>query len=211
LQQPCKAAIVAADILTQIHTSTNPCGYASLSNKARRQVTNRGHCHKAERQCGVHRYASGRLLAQRQAAAQWQGSTISISRSKSMRFILNKGPVAAAIALLCGSALAQETVVLLGHVAPMSGEQAQYGQDNANGAILAVEDLNAKGVTIGGKKVKFDLLNEDDGADPKQATAVAYKLVDAKVNGGAWRSLPNATGSASRWTCGSMRPMSMTR
>jgi branched-chain amino acid transport system substrate-binding protein len=100
-----------------------------------------------------------------------------------MRFIVKNVPVAAAIALLCGSALAQESVVLLGHVAPMSGEQAQYGQDNANGAILAVEDLNAKGVTIGGKKVRFELVNEDDGADPKQATAVAYKLVDAKVNG----------------------------
>ncbi|WP_286758126.1 branched-chain amino acid ABC transporter substrate-binding protein, partial [Ralstonia sp. RL] len=41
----------------------------------------------------------------------------------------------------------------------------------------------AKGVTIGGKKVKFELLAEDDGADPKQATAAAQKLVDAKVNG----------------------------
>lgn len=79
--------------------------------------------------------------------------------------------------------LAQELVVKLGHVAPMSGGQAHYGRDNANGAILAVEDLNAKGVTLGGKKVKFQLLMEDDAADPKQGTAVAQKLVDAKVNG----------------------------
>ena len=100
-----------------------------------------------------------------------------------MQFMSKKGPVAAAIALLCGSALAQETVVRLGHVAPMSGEQAHYGRDNANGAILAVEDLNARGITIGGRKVRFELLNEDDAADPKQGTAAAYKLVDAKVNG----------------------------
>ena len=36
---------------------------------------------------------------------------------------------------------------------------------------MAIDDLNAKGVTIGGKKVKFELLAEDDAADPKQATA----------------------------------------
>lgn len=93
-------------------------------------------------------------------------------------------PVAATIGLLVsGSISAQEMVIKLGHVSPMSGGQAHFGRDNANGAILAVEDLNAKGVTIGGKKVKFQLLNEDDAADPKQGTAVAQKLVDARVNG----------------------------
>lgn len=93
-------------------------------------------------------------------------------------------PLTAAIGLLGSGALyAQEAVIKLGHVSPMSGGQAHFGRDNANGAILAVEDLNAKGMTIGGKKVKFQLLNEDDAADPKQGTAVAQKLVDAKVNG----------------------------
>jgi len=89
----------------------------------------------------------------------------------------------AIITLLCGSALAQDAVIRLGHVAPMSGGEAHFGRDNANGAILAVEDLNARGITIGGKKVRFELLNEDDAADPRQGTAVAQKLVDAKVNG----------------------------
>ncbi|MDQ9169924.1 branched-chain amino acid ABC transporter substrate-binding protein [Oxalobacteraceae bacterium R-40] len=93
-------------------------------------------------------------------------------------------PVATTIGLLVsGSISAQEMVIKLGHVSPMSGGQAHFGRDNANGAILAVEDLNAKGMTIGGKKVKFQLLNEDDAADPKQGTAVAQKLVDARVNG----------------------------
>jgi branched-chain amino acid transport system substrate-binding protein len=48
---------------------------------------------------------------------------------------------------------------------------------------MAVSDLNAKGIKIGGKPVKFVLVLEDDGADPKQGTTVAQKLVDAKVNG----------------------------
>ncbi len=85
--------------------------------------------------------------------------------------------------VFAANAQAQEMIIKLGHVAPMSGGQAHYGRDNANGAILAVEDLNAKGIKIGGKPVKFQLLMEDDAADPKQGTAVAQKLVDAKVNG----------------------------
>jgi len=78
--------------------------------------------------------------------------------------------------------MAQE-VIKIGHVAPLSGAIAHLGKDNEYGARLAIEELNAKGVSIGGKKVKFELLAEDDAADPKQGTAVAQKLVDSKVNG----------------------------
>jgi branched-chain amino acid transport system substrate-binding protein len=80
-------------------------------------------------------------------------------------------------------AAADEVVVKIGHVAAMSGPIAHLGKDNNNGAKLAIEELNAKGVTINDKKVKFVLISEDDAGDPKQGTAVAQKLVDAKVNG----------------------------
>jgi branched-chain amino acid transport system substrate-binding protein len=79
--------------------------------------------------------------------------------------------------------LADDEVVKIGHVAPITGNIAHLGKDNENGARLAIDDLNAKGFTIGGKKVKFELLPEDDAADPKQGTAAAQKLVDEKVNG----------------------------
>ncbi len=81
-----------------------------------------------------------------------------------------------------GVAWAQE-VVKIGHVAPLSGAIAHLGKDNENGARLAIEDLNAKGISIGGKKVKFELLAEDDAADPKQGAAAAQKLADQKVSG----------------------------
>jgi branched-chain amino acid transport system substrate-binding protein len=81
------------------------------------------------------------------------------------------------------NAQTQEAVVKIGHVAPVSGAQAHYGRDNENGARLAIEDLNTQGVKIGGKKIKFELVAEDDAADPKQGTAAAQKLCDAKVNG----------------------------
>ena len=88
-----------------------------------------------------------------------------------------------AIALACaGSAGAQE-IIKIGHVAPVSGPSSHLGKDNENGAKMAVDELNAKGFKIAGKPVKFVLVLEDDGADPKQGTAVAQKLVDAKVNG----------------------------
>jgi branched-chain amino acid transport system substrate-binding protein len=90
--------------------------------------------------------------------------------------------VAAAAVLFAGAASAQD-VVKIGHVGPTSGAIAHLGKDNENGARMAIEELNAKGVTIGGKKVKLELLAEDDAADPKQGTAVAQKLVDSKVNG----------------------------
>jgi len=89
-----------------------------------------------------------------------------------------------AVALFMGtSAIAQDAVVKIGHVGPISGPIGHLGKDNENGARLAIEEINAKGVSIGGKKVKFELIAEDDGADPKQGTAVAQKLVDQKVVG----------------------------
>lgn len=74
-------------------------------------------------------------------------------------------------------------VVKIGHVAPTSGAIAHLGKDNENGARLAVEELNTAGVVIGGKPIVLELMAEDDAADPKQGTAVAQKLIDAKVAG----------------------------
>jgi len=91
--------------------------------------------------------------------------------------------VAAAALLIAGAASAQDMVVKIGHVGPTSGGIAHLGKDNEMGARMAIDELNAKGVTIGGKKAKFELLAEDDAGDPKQGTAVAQKLVDSKVNG----------------------------
>ena len=89
---------------------------------------------------------------------------------------------AAVLSLSTGLAMAQ-SVVTIAHVGPTSGAIAHLGKDNENGAIMAVEELNAAGVTIGGQKVTLKLMTEDDAADPKQGTAVAQKLADAKVAG----------------------------
>ena len=98
----------------------------------------------------------------------------------SLKFNVVVGAIATFVA---GGVAAQELVVRIGHVAPTSGAIAHLGKDNENGARMAIDELNAKGVTIGGRKARFQLLAEDDAADPKQGTAVAQKLVDAKANG----------------------------
>jgi branched-chain amino acid transport system substrate-binding protein len=91
--------------------------------------------------------------------------------------------VGAIAMVLSGTTMAQDLVVKIGHVGPTSASIAHLGKDNELGARMAIDDLNAKGVTIGGKKAKFELLAEDDGGDPKQGTAAAQKLMDSKVNG----------------------------
>ncbi len=72
-------------------------------------------------------------------------------------------------------------VIRIGSVAPLTGPQTHIGKDNENGARLAVDEINAKGLELGGKKVKLELIGEDDQAEPKTATIVAQKLVDAGV------------------------------
>ncbi len=92
-------------------------------------------------------------------------------------------PVSAAamlFATMATGAVADE-VVKIGHVAPLTGQIAHLGKDNENGARLAVEEINKKGLVIGGQKITLQLDAQDDAADPRTATQVAQKLVDDKV------------------------------
>lgn len=76
---------------------------------------------------------------------------------------------------------AGEQIVKIGFTSPLSGSQAPIGKDNQNGALMAIDQLNQQGLVIGGAKIKFELINEDDQADPKIGVQVAQKLVDAGV------------------------------
>jgi branched-chain amino acid transport system substrate-binding protein len=74
-------------------------------------------------------------------------------------------------------------VVRIAHAGPTSGGIAHIGKDTENGVRMALDDLNAQGLVIGGKRIKFELAAEDDAGDPRQATTVAQKLCDSKVAG----------------------------
>ena len=88
----------------------------------------------------------------------------------------------AAILLATGTtALAQDQVVRIGVSGPLSGSNAFAGKDDENGVRLAVEELNAQKLKVGGKTLKFELLSEDDQGDPKAGVSVAQKFADAGV------------------------------
>jgi len=73
--------------------------------------------------------------------------------------------------------------VKIGHAAPLTGGIAHLGKDNENGVRLAIDEANAKGLTIGGQKVVFEMVSEDDEAKPDKGPIIAQKFVDAKVAG----------------------------
>ncbi len=91
---------------------------------------------------------------------------------------------AAALTLCASLAHAQDVqTVRIAHAGPTSGGIAHIGKDTENGVRMAIDDLNAQGPVIGGKRIKFELAAEDDAGEPRQATAVAQKLCDSKVAG----------------------------
>lgn len=115
-----------------------------------------------------------------------------------MQFRTTLVSAAAMAACVSVSAAQAQDIIKIGHVAATSGPIAHLGKDNENGARMAVEELNAKGVLIGGKRYRVMLQAEDDAADPKQGTAVAQKLVDAKVHGVIGHETSGTTIPASR-------------
>jgi branched-chain amino acid transport system substrate-binding protein len=102
------------------------------------------------------------------------------------------------LALLAAGAAHADDVIRIGHVASTSGAIAHLGKDNENGARMAVDALNAKGVLIKDRRYKVELVAEDDAAEPRQATMVAQKLVDAKVQGVIGHETSGTTIPASR-------------
>ena len=73
--------------------------------------------------------------------------------------------------------------VKIGHAGPLTGGIAHLGKDDENGARLAIDEHTQRKLKIGGKTVKFELMSEDDQADPKMGPTIAQKLADAKVAG----------------------------
>jgi len=94
---------------------------------------------------------------------------------------LHLAPLALAALFAATTAHAAEQVVKIGVSGPLSGSNAFAGKDNENGVRLAIEELNAQKMQVGGNLLRFVLQSEDDGGDPKQGVAVAQKFADAGV------------------------------
>jgi branched-chain amino acid transport system substrate-binding protein len=72
-------------------------------------------------------------------------------------------------------------IAKIGHAAPLTGGSAHLGKDTENGARLAIEEINSKGLVIGGQKILLEFDPQDDASDPRQAAQIAQRLVDDKV------------------------------
>src|SRR5580704_1238011 len=84
---------------------------------------------------------------------------------------------AAACALNAGPVLAQPIVI--GVSTPQTGVAAVASEWEMWGVNLAVEEINAAGGLLGGRKVELMVL--DNKCNPSEAVNVANKLVEAKV------------------------------
>ena len=91
------------------------------------------------------------------------------------RFVI--GGIVLAASLACVAQASAQEKVRIGFMSPLTGPQAGYGSDNRDGALLAIKELNAKGIKVNGQAVQFELSPEDDVADPKQGVQVAQTLV----------------------------------
>ncbi|MBI5756097.1 MAG: branched-chain amino acid ABC transporter substrate-binding protein [Nitrospirae bacterium] len=81
---------------------------------------------------------------------------------------------------ILNSCAKKEETIKIGVAGPMTGDQSKMGMDVKNGAELAIKEWNQRGGALG---KKIELLVEDDQHDPKQAVAVANKLVNAGIAG----------------------------
>jgi branched-chain amino acid transport system substrate-binding protein len=71
-------------------------------------------------------------------------------------------------------AAAQETIKI-GHVAALSGASAQSGEAITRGLVIAIDEINAKGGLLGGRKL--ELIQRDDESNPPKGVVAARELV----------------------------------
>ena len=78
------------------------------------------------------------------------------------------------IIVSCGQNASQNSMIKIGCVAPLTGDQAQLGVDTCEGVRLAIEEANQKGTV---PDFKLELSALDDQHNPAQAVNVAKKFV----------------------------------
>ena len=78
--------------------------------------------------------------------------------------------------LAAGPALAQQ-IVKIGYSGPLSGGAALYGKNVLDGMKLAVDEINATGLEVAGKKVKLEVVALDDKYNPSETAINVQRLV----------------------------------
>jgi branched-chain amino acid transport system substrate-binding protein len=81
--------------------------------------------------------------------------------------------LASLVASACGQLNRTPQTIRIAAVGPITGAQAETGQDMINGIRLAVAEKNSAGGVLG---KQIELVVFDDAADPKEAVSVARKI-----------------------------------
>jgi branched-chain amino acid transport system substrate-binding protein len=104
-----------------------------------------------------------------------------MTMKRQKRLIHATASLFAAALLVSGVVVADDQVFKVGISGPLTGPQVAIGKDDENGARMAIEKVNAQGVFVDGRKVRFELVSVDDAADPRTGMMVAQNMIDAGV------------------------------
>ncbi|MHB1651718.1 MAG: ABC transporter substrate-binding protein [Desulfitobacteriaceae bacterium] len=75
-----------------------------------------------------------------------------------------------------GATSSEAKTINIGYTGPMSGGAALYGKDCTDGLDLAVDEINAKGLSVAGQKYKLNLVKLDDQYLPDKSATNAHRL-----------------------------------
>jgi len=95
------------------------------------------------------------------------------------RYWLRVVPCLFSLALCWGPARAADPIKI-GHVAALSGPSAQSGEAITRGLTIAIDEINAKGGLLGGRKLQL-LQRDDESTPPKGVTAVRELITRENV------------------------------
>ena len=95
-----------------------------------------------------------------------------------MNILSGLGKLAGALAatMVIASAAQAQQEILIGYHGPLTGPASWVGLGGRDGALLAIDEINAAG-GINGRKIK--MISYDDGGKPSEAEAVAKKMIES--------------------------------
>ena len=88
----------------------------------------------------------------------------------------------------------EENVIKIGHIAPLTGDAAQWGKWEVEGITLAVGEINQNGGIFGRR---LEIIHEDDKASPQVAVSIIQKFININK----MRAVIGATLSSTTLAC----------
>lgn len=126
----------------------------------------------------------------RKASPQVQGNPGGAGKGQGRRLRARSALILSGGMLFATFSHAADKTVLIGLAAPMSGLSGSTGLSLQRAAEIAIRDLNVQNLRIGGDRIVFKLLPQDDRADPRAGELIADYFVKSKVAAvvGHWNS-----------------------